>query len=52
MRTNQQDTDKDPKPVTDILTAICPIVIILYMLTISCHYTLFDISLKSASNIL
>ena len=22
MRTNQQDTDNDPKPVTDILTAI------------------------------
>ena len=31
MRTNQQDTDNDPKPATDIVTNICPIAILLYM---------------------
>ena len=31
VRTNQEDTGNDPKPVTDILTAICLIAILLYM---------------------
>ena len=52
VRTNQADTGKDSKPVTDILTAICPIAILLYMQTICCQETYFDISLKTVSNIL
>jgi len=54
MRTNQQDTDNDPKTVTDILTAICLIGIRLYIYTICCQDTCFDIHvfLKTASNIL
>jgi len=39
MQTNQQDTDNDQKPVTDILTTKYPIAMSLYMLTICCQDT-------------